>query len=101
MKNKSIASKLGGERIAAVILAAIAALFCLEGARYPYMTSLGPGAGFFPVWVGALGAILALLMVIKPPQASAIEPALVQTADEREPGAGAGLIIALTVGCLL
>jgi len=65
------------------------------------MTSLGPGAGFFPVWVGGLAAVLALLMVVRPPQSSPVAPTLTEAIHEPAPAAGARLIIALTVGCLL
>src|SRR5690606_13968253 len=69
MTNFPAISRLTPERIAAAILAVVSALFCLEGAHYPYMTSIGPGAGFFPVWVGGICAAMALLMVFLPARA--------------------------------
>jgi putative tricarboxylic transport membrane protein len=42
---------------------------------YPYRTATGPGAGFLPVWLGGVMAVLALLLVLSarqpatPPQA--------------------------------
>jgi putative tricarboxylic transport membrane protein len=31
---------------------------------YPYWTTTGPGAGFLPVWLGGVMAVLALLLVL-------------------------------------
>ena len=34
-------------------------------AQYPYWSSTGPGSGFFPVWLGGVMAVLALLLVAR------------------------------------
>ncbi|WP_108459738.1 tripartite tricarboxylate transporter TctB family protein [Devosia naphthalenivorans] len=100
MNNTSLASKLTNGRIAAAIFAVVSALFCIEGASYPYMTSIGPGAGFFPVWVGGLGAVLGLLLLVFPSQPEATEDLAEEVGKPARP-TNAAMMIAVTVGCLL
>jgi putative tricarboxylic transport membrane protein len=41
---------------------------CYAGAaaiQYPYWSSTGPGSGFFPIWLGAIMAVLALLLLAR------------------------------------
>lgn len=40
------------------------AFFVLQASSYPYMDWLGPGSGFFPMWVGSLCLLAALGMLI-------------------------------------
>jgi putative tricarboxylic transport membrane protein len=49
-------------RITAVLLLALAAFFAYHATRLPYYTPLGPGAGFFPVWLSVLLAVLSIAM---------------------------------------
>lgn len=45
-------------RIAALLIIGVAAFFAWESARLPYYTAVGPGAGFFPLWLAiGLGAL--------------------------------------------
>jgi putative tricarboxylic transport membrane protein len=50
-------------QVAGLALLALAGLVGWEGVGLRYWTSLGPGAGFFPVWLAGLLAALALGMV--------------------------------------
>lgn len=66
-------------QIAGLVLIATAALVAWEGMALGYWSPLGPGAGFFPLWLAALLAALALGMVLQarfgqPVLAEGIEP---------------------------
>lgn len=63
------------DRIGAAVLLALAVAYtATAAARYTYWTAAGPGAGFFPFWLGLVLAVLSTLM-------------LVSAARRREPGA--------------
>ncbi|MGV3652519.1 MAG: tripartite tricarboxylate transporter TctB family protein [Devosia sp.] len=55
---------MGSRRLAAASLAVVCIVFVLEASSYPYMDWLGPGSGFFPMWVGSLCFLAALGMLI-------------------------------------
>ncbi|SFZ86031.1 Tripartite tricarboxylate transporter TctB family protein [Devosia enhydra] len=57
-------TRFGAKRLAAAVLAIVCAAFVLEASSYPYMDWLGPGSGFFPMWVGSLCLLAALGMLI-------------------------------------
>lgn len=51
-----------------VATAAFFALFCFtiwESLSLPLMDALGPGPGFFPLWLALIGAVLSLLLAIE------------------------------------
>jgi putative tricarboxylic transport membrane protein len=50
---------------AAVAFAALFAFFAYESFQLSLTDALGPGPGFFPFWLGVLGALLALLLLIQ------------------------------------
>jgi putative tricarboxylic transport membrane protein len=52
-----------GWQAAAVALLAIFALFILESWQLSLRDTLGPGPGFFPFWLGVLGAVLAVFLL--------------------------------------
>lgn len=49
-------------QIAAAVLLALAAFMAWESIRLRYYTSLGPGPGFFPLWISLLIGLLAAVM---------------------------------------
>ena len=63
------------DRVGAVLLLVFGAWFAVVALRnYKYWGATGPGAGFFPFWLGVAMTVLALLL-------------LVRALREREPGA--------------
>ena len=48
-------------------LLGIAAVVAWEGVALRYWTSLGPGAGFFPLWLAGILAVLGLLTMLRAP----------------------------------
>lgn len=72
------------------IVASVAflALFCItiwESTSYPLLDELGPGPGFFPLWLAVIGALLSALLIFEtargpadPPEATLVpdRPAL-------------------------
>lgn len=51
-------------RIAALVIIAVAAFFAWESSRLPYYTAVGPGSGFFPLWLAVgLGALALVVLV--------------------------------------
>jgi len=52
-----------GWQVASVALIAIFALFAFESFQLSLRDSLGPGPGFFPFWLGMLGAALAVFLL--------------------------------------
>jgi hypothetical protein len=62
------------DRIGAVLLLVFGVWYAAIALRnYPYWSATGPGAGFFPVWLGVAMVVLAALL-------------LVRAARERDPG---------------
>jgi putative tricarboxylic transport membrane protein len=47
-------------QVAAVLFLALGIYMVVEARRMEYFTPIGPGAGFFPFWLGALMAVLAV-----------------------------------------
>jgi putative tricarboxylic transport membrane protein len=58
-------SQTRGWQAAAVALLALFAFFIYESFKLSLQDALGPGAGFFPFWLGVLGAILALVLLVQ------------------------------------
>jgi putative tricarboxylic transport membrane protein len=53
------------DRIGAAILLALAVAYTATAVgRYTYWTATGPGAGFFPFWLGLVLALLSSLMLV-------------------------------------
>jgi len=52
-----------GWQVASVALVAIFALFAFESFQLSLRDALGPGPGFFPFWLGMLGAALAAFLL--------------------------------------
>jgi putative tricarboxylic transport membrane protein len=58
-------SQTRGWQAAAVAFAALFAFFAYESFQLSLTDALGPGPGFFPFWLGVLGALLALLLLVQ------------------------------------
>jgi putative tricarboxylic transport membrane protein len=54
-----------GWQAAAVALFALFAYFIFESLQLSLSDALGPGRGFFPFWLGVLGALLALVLFVQ------------------------------------
>lgn len=54
-----------GWQVAAGVLLAIFAFFAYESFQLSLRDSLGPGPGFFPFWLGVLGAVLAVVLLVQ------------------------------------
>jgi putative tricarboxylic transport membrane protein len=54
-----------GWQAASVALAATFAYFAYESFQLSLRDALGPGPGFFPFWLGVIGAVLAAIMLIQ------------------------------------
>ena len=54
-----------GWQVAAWTLLAICVLFSYESWQLSLSDTLGPGPGFFPFWLGVLGAILAVALLVQ------------------------------------
>lgn len=52
-----------GWQVAAVALLLIFAFFAFESLQLSRRDALGPGPGFFPFWLGVLGAVLAVILL--------------------------------------
>lgn len=76
-------------RAAALAFALLCTGFVWQASRYPYLDDTGPGAGFFPLWIGALGLLVGLCMVAWP-QAGTPEEA-----GPAQPGAGYAIMTTL------
>jgi putative tricarboxylic transport membrane protein len=50
-------------QITGFVLLPIAAFLGYTAAKLPYATAMGPGPGFFPVWLCGLLALLAIIMI--------------------------------------
>ena len=54
-----------GWQVAALTLLVICLLFSYESFQLSLSDTLGPGPGFFPFWLGVLGAVLAVALVVQ------------------------------------
>jgi putative tricarboxylic transport membrane protein len=54
-----------GWQVAAWTLLAICVLFSYESFQLSLSDTLGPGPGFFPFWLGVLGAVLAVGLLVQ------------------------------------
>lgn len=54
-----------GWQVASWTLLAICVLFAYEAFQLSLSDALGPGPGFFPFWLGALGAVLAAALLVQ------------------------------------
>ena len=54
-----------GWQVAAAALLATFAFFAFESYQLSLRDTLGPGPGFFPFWLGVLGAVLAIVLLIQ------------------------------------
>lgn len=61
-------------RAAALLFTGVATYYLLEARTYPYMDSTGPGAGFFPMWVGGLAVLIGIGLLITAKSAAATAP---------------------------
>ena len=80
------------QQAAAAVLLVFAAFIVWQALRLQYYTPLGPGAGFFAVWLGALLGLLALVQLVQVtrlPRLPAADPADRVNADG-EAGEDAG-----------
>lgn len=75
-------------------LLGIAAVVAWEGVALRYWTSLGPGAGFFPLWLAGILAVLGVLTLLRAPPPA--EP-LTRAGGLRV----AGVVVALVAVALL
>jgi hypothetical protein len=53
------------QRIVALVLTALGLFLVQQGMQHAYYGRLGPGSGFFPIWVGALLAALSFLLFLQ------------------------------------
>src|SRR5262245_16440094 len=58
-------SQTRGWLAAALALAALFGFFVFESLRLSLTDTLGPGPGFFPFWLGVLGAALAIVLILQ------------------------------------
>jgi putative tricarboxylic transport membrane protein len=54
-----------GWQVASWVLLAIFALFAYESFQLSLSDTLGPGPGFFPFWLGVLGAVLTVVLLVQ------------------------------------
>lgn len=54
-------------RIAALAALAVSAYVALASRSYVFHDSTGPGPGFFPLWIGSLGVLVALALLVPAP----------------------------------
>ena len=58
-------SQTRGWQAAAVAFAALFAFFAYESFQLSLTDALGPGPGFFPFWLGVLGVLLTLVLLVQ------------------------------------
>lgn len=86
-------------RPAAICFLGIAGYFTYEATTYPYADDTGPGAGFFPVWIGMLGLAVGIGLLLTARQAAEhLDVAISSTAIPR-PIVGL-TVVALTLAAL-
>src|SRR5262245_41180867 len=61
-------SQTRGWQFAAVALFALFGWFVFESLQLSLTDALGPGPGFFPFWLGVLGAVLAVVLLVRMPR---------------------------------
>jgi putative tricarboxylic transport membrane protein len=83
-------------RGAALLFTAVAAYYVLEALTYPYMDNTGPGAGFFPLWIGGLALLVGLGLFVTARRAAddAGPP------ESVEPGSRRAVIVTLVALCV-
>ena len=52
-------------QVTGIVLLLLALFIAFESLQLKYYSSLGPGPGFFPLWLSILLAVLAVIMVLK------------------------------------
>jgi hypothetical protein len=72
------------QQAAAVILLLFAAFIVWQALKLQYYTPLGPGAGFFAVWLGGLLSLLALVQLLQSAR-TARKPAAINPAVSGSP----------------
>lgn len=84
------------ERLVALVVVAASGAYLLNGLALPLGTTARPGAGFFPLAIGAFGAVMALVWTVaafrRAPAATAAEPGLSGEARGRVVATTAALI---------
>ena len=85
------------ERLLALVVVAASGAYLLSAWPLPAGTSARPGAGFFPLAVGAFGALMALVWTVSAFRRRAPASA---AADQRVPVEGFGRVVA-TAGSLV
>ncbi len=78
------------QRAAALVFAALCIGFLWQARDYPYLDDTGPGAGFFAIWIGVLGLLVGIAMLLWPQGA---EARVEQT--DAAPGAARAIIATL------
>jgi putative tricarboxylic transport membrane protein len=85
------AAQAQAQRAAALAFALLCLGFVWQARSYPYLDDTGPGAGFFALWIGGLGLLVGVAMLVWPQspsgEAEAAEPPL--------PGAGRTILLTL------
>ena len=87
-------SQTRGWQAAAVALLALFGWFVLESLRLSLTDALGPGPGFFPFWLGVLGAALSVVLIVQL-QVRAAEPGADSISFDR---AGTRNVLAVLAG---
>jgi hypothetical protein len=85
------------ERLLALVVVAASGAYLLSAWPLPAGTTARPGAGFFPLAVGAFGALMALVWTASAFRRRAPAP---EAADQRVPVEGFGRVVA-TAGSLV
>jgi len=93
--NVSKLSAIRFQRSAALVFLSVSAYFLYEAQTYPYLDETGPGAGFFAVWIGILGLVVGLGLLLTARSLAADATKNVQ------PMPGSRVAIALTVAMLV
>jgi putative tricarboxylic transport membrane protein len=87
-------------QIASVAFVALAVLTIVLSFDYPYKDKLGPGPGFFPLWMSLITAGLSLALFIQTTWGSSLAGAAVTLRPEREGAVRILLIMGALVACL-
>jgi putative tricarboxylic transport membrane protein len=88
------------------IVASIAflALFCVtvwESTSYALLDELGPGPGFFPLWLGVIGAVLSALLILETARGPADPPDMALVPDREATFRVLSVIVMMGVGAAL
>jgi putative tricarboxylic transport membrane protein len=73
-----------GWQVASLSFAALFAFAIWKASSLPLKDALGPGPGFFPLWLGILGGILALLLVLEVTRQHENGPSLAELMPDRD-----------------